>query len=232
MNFQKTTFFLLCISLLLIQNACFIPINNNFETAKTLKKNEIEIQGSASHAHSIPKESKEPLFSSSFGGQIGYGLTDKFDLKIRYEKILTGVVTDELSFFAKLFPTENAYGVNYIAITGKYSLIENKLAVMLPLSYYYIADEYRLYALSPTIIKTHEINEYMDLSYSGAIKLFTDTEYVQFGTGVNIGIGLNNASNKWSVRPEIGLQYVHDDGFAYNMGIGFQYRFNVRNSSE
>jgi hypothetical protein len=110
----------------------FAPINNQYEKAGTLKKDNIELKGSST-GYNIGGINT----NNNLGFRVGYGITDKFDLKFRYEHLFPGEGFDDEDYF-----TDGALkSVNYFSIVPKLALIPERLSLLIPVSHYSFKEE-------------------------------------------------------------------------------------------
>jgi hypothetical protein len=65
---------------------CFAPVNNQYEKAGTLKKGNLELSGNYTRYSASGGGGTEST-NNNMGFRVGYGLSDKFDLKLRYERL-------------------------------------------------------------------------------------------------------------------------------------------------
>src|SRR4051812_18881157 len=129
---------LIYLIIIVLINGCVSPVNLTFDRASTLGKNNIEINGSVSHYNKVQDQQIYGK-NENYGGRIGFGLSDKTDLKIRYERLIDISTTDHK-------------GYNYISIFPKFSIVKDKLAVLVPFSSYFstaIFDSDSRYTIAP-----------------------------------------------------------------------------------
>lgn len=70
--------------------ACaFAPVNNQYEKAGTLKKGNVELSGSFTGYRAIETAGSINT-NNNLGFRAGLGISDKFDLKFRYERLMPG----------------------------------------------------------------------------------------------------------------------------------------------
>jgi len=221
---MKIIISLLVSSFLLLQSC----MNTNFDTARMLQKGNTEIGGSFSHyIASNHGESEDD--GNNIGLRVGYGFTDKFNMRLTYDKFLP--------------PGNNTGGESYSALsmTPKFSLVQNKLALTLPVGLgFYSNDEGQSesrWVISPALLYTSTAqNNKFDFTGSfRAIKYFQtkidNDEGIESDLllGFNIGAGFSNDLNVWAVRPEFGLLInPSESGTVWTLGIGFQYIFGYK----
>ncbi len=225
MNIQKTIIFSFLVIIVFLQSACFMPVSNHFETAKTLKKNNLEASVNVSYyeASSDDDGDNDGISSFNYGAQISYGLADDFDFKLRYEYLNYNNKPESVPTINRLFPGIDDPSLHYISISTKSSLIEDKLAFSVPVSFY-LNEESTFVLVSPMIIATHTFNQHVDVSCSGTFQVMLNGLGLGLGlsTGINFGMGFSTDLEKWAIRPEVSLNTM---GAAYySAGIGFKYK--------
>ena len=89
-----------------VQFCSCVAINSSFQSAKLLDKGAIEITPSASEYYNV-NNIDGGTETRNIGGTIGYGLSSKFNLRLKYEHI--GLGQDDINS-------------HYLAITPKISL--------------------------------------------------------------------------------------------------------------
>jgi hypothetical protein len=199
------------------------PVNASYEKAGTLGKGNVELSGNYTH-YIVSGAGESEAINNNYGFKAGYGLSDKFDLKLRYEKLMP--VDQEPG---------SKFKVNYLSVIPKISLMDKKLSLLMPISRYNFKDEDldgkevkdHSYSIAPQIIRTFTSkanNADFSISLKGdyIINSGEDAEN-DFLLGFNVGAGFSNNLNKWAIRPEAGYLFKpgEDIGF-WNIGVGIQ----------
>jgi hypothetical protein len=81
-----------------IIKSCIIPVNLSFDSAKMIKKGDVEFQGNSSYY------AEDEQYN--FGAKVGLGVSDKYNVKIRYEA----------------FTSASTYDGSYIEVENKIKL--------------------------------------------------------------------------------------------------------------
>ena len=112
------------------------PVNSSFESAKTLGKGNVELMGSYS-AYKMRYEDYDYVSDSydkvsakvndNFGFRLGYGVSDRVDFKIRYERMIPAMQEDKDYLSG---------GVNYFAFTTRCSFWENYITGAMDIGLY------------------------------------------------------------------------------------------------
>jgi len=204
---KKLLFISALVSCILITGCVSMaPVSNSFESAKTLDKGQIDAMGNYSIAFVSGKDEsgvkQTNQTNNNFGFRIGYGITDKFDLKLRYERLLPVTQDDK----------NTLNGVNYFGLTPRYAIVKDKLTAGVGLGLYSFkvketedtdafSDSY--FAISPNLAFTFPSEKNFDVTIGTKIDFFTED-----GGSIwhlNLGLGISSDASKWSLRPELGL---------------------------
>jgi len=188
--------------------SCHAPVNLYHDTAKMLEKDELKLTGN--YANYITLEEREPL-TENFGLSIDYGISNKYNLGIHYERINSRIFTTEeeieLDDLLDSWDTSVPLNLNYARINNKFSLKKDKISVGLPAEVYFNADGF-LTGFSPHLIFTVGNNPFFEANISPKLNMFFTTGENQiYGAvlpGISLGFGLSTNLEKWALRPEIG----------------------------
>jgi hypothetical protein len=206
------------------------PVSNSFESAKTLDKGQIDVMGNYSFAFISGKDEtgarQTDHTNNNIGFRVGYGIIDRFDLKLRYERLMPVMAEDK----------NVLNGVNFFGLTPRYALVKNKLTAGLGLGLY----TYRIketqttdaqsssnFALSPGLAFTFPSDKNFDVTIGTKIDIFTNG-----GSNLwhlNLGFGISSNASKWSLRPELGLIKDLENFSDYSWfsgGMAFILKFN------
>jgi hypothetical protein len=218
------------ISSILFFSCAFAPINNQYEKARTLKEGNAEFSGSFT-GYGIAGAGGSLGTNNNFGLRAGYGLTDKFDIKLRYEHLIT---TDN---FAEEFSDGEVKGTNYYSIVPKFSLVTDKLSLLIPLSHYSYKEEIdekenkaSLNSIAPQILYTIT-NSKNKIDFSFGMKadyLFGNDGGGGVLFGTTVGAGFSSDLNKWAIRPEVGAMFTGGAAAFVGYGVGFQFLLNKK----
>src|SRR5687768_10798215 len=195
------------------------PVTNQYEKAATLKRGNIELAGNFT-AYTIAGYGGTNSVNNNYGFRAGYGLSDKVDIKLRYERLKpSGTIED------------SPESVRYFSIIPKIALVPNKLSLLIPISYYSSDVEktadygvYDFNSIAPQIIYTiTNKKNTADLSFG----LKADCLFAEGGGGVlfgaTIGGGFSSDLEKWAIRPEVGLLSFGGGASFLSYGVGLQF---------
>ena len=183
-------------------------VMSNYQSAKTVGKGNMEATGSYTNYSFSMDDLDEAFKYNSIGAQGAFGVSDKLDAGVRIER----VVSEEI-------------GINHLALSGKYNILENKLSVFVPVGIYFgdeITEIGSTLHLRPTMLGNFDINDKIEITPSVGYAYALDSDqpsYIQIGIGSGI-----NLKDEISIRPELGYS-LSDDGNILNVGVGLIYKF-------
>jgi hypothetical protein len=213
---------------------CFAPLNLSYDSAKTLDKGQLEVQGAYSRYYAANDTLSSALINDNYGFTVGYGITDKFTMKFRYEYMKPTVT------FQKIFGdiSDSFKGMNsmsYFEVNNKLRLVKDNLSLSLPLGAY-------IYNSTVFDIKNGgmgwlSFDPRLYISFFRSTNIFELTivpkAHVLVGSfggygmlGISLGIGLSSNLDRWAIRPEIGYdKYL-------SFGVGASVNFNTIKKTE
>ena len=201
-NLTNSIMLFLTISLITVQMAC---INSSYESARMLKKGETEILGSFDQTI-ISNDGESESTNNNIGFRVGYGISEKVNLKLRYLRI----------------NSRDAEDFNYLTLAPKFQIKENKIAFTTPIGLGFNDGESTWFT-SPRLILTHPFSEKFDLSFSSKIDVIFE-EDTDSTVGLSLGAGFGKDKNKFSVHPEIGLLFnPGESGTFWSFGVGMNF---------
>ncbi len=216
--------FLFSIFSIFLSSCAFAPVNNQYEKAATLKQGNIELAGSFT-GYSAGGVGGTVSTNNNFGFRAGYGISDKVDLKFRYERLVPRDGFDS----EDIFDEGNITGVSYFSIIPKFALIPEKLSFLVPLSHYSFKEEIdgkesngTMNSIAPQLIYTLTNNKNKsDFSFGLKADCLLNNEGGGVLLGTTLGAGFSSDLSKWAIRPEVGALSI--GGGAYlSYGVGFQ----------
>lgn len=186
-----------------------MPSNLNFDSARMLEKNQVEIQGSGSYYvnHDANfEEVGEDLTQLNFGFRFGLGITEKYNFKLKTEFMM---------------PSYNYVDYNigqlnmlYVELDNKFRLGENA-AFSLPLGLY--VGDFPAIQLDPRFYITVIPSDKFDFT------IIPKCHISGLGAGgiipgISVGAGFSSDLTKWAIRPEIGY-----DLWSLSGGVSISY---------
>lgn len=196
------------------------PVINQYEKAGTLKKGNFEFMGNFT-GYSVSGGGETAGLNNNFGFRIGYGISDKVDIKLRYERLKPSTDMDY----------ENSNSVNYFSLVPKFALIPDKFSLVVPISHYAAKEEdgpegedaYSFSTITPQLIYTIT-NAKNTVDFTPGLK--ADILFAGDGGGVlfgaTIGAGFSSNLNKWAIRPEVGILSIGGGASFVSYGIALQ----------
>jgi hypothetical protein len=193
------------------------PINSTFEGARTLKEGQVELGGNIS-TYSISEDKESTTVNQNFGFRTGIGITDRFTIRGRYERLMLSYPDEETGIDA----------VNYFDIGIKYAFAPEVFSGALTLSRYWANGE-SFEFIGPKLIVSAPINNKIEPTFAlkGDFCLKKDSEINLIG--INIGVGFSSDLDKWAIRPEFGfMKQFNNTGSYMTWGVGFNYNIDTR----
>jgi hypothetical protein len=198
------------------------PLNNDYETAKSLGKGNFEVSGN------LTEYSPSNNWGSMYvGGRVGYGFSKNFDLKLRYEHGDEWTLGDGAN--------KESFKGNYIGLVPKISFSDNRFGLRVPIGIYnqlhtVNGTKYRssIFSLTPTFTRTFStpkkdgvMNADFSISVKGDYLDHSDGSIKnEFNPGITIGAGVSRNLSKWALRPEVGYMFRKDNN-TWSAGFAF-----------
>jgi hypothetical protein len=213
-----TPYSIIITSLIFLQSC--VSVFSELQGARTVGKNNIEVTPSGSLVYYENKDKEyigdknRQKAQNQLGVQVAYGITPKFDLRFRYERI----------WIAK----ESQYNFRAVGIAPKYSIWKDHIAASLMIGKGMgegigISE---LWQLHPTMLFTIPLlKDKIDLNLSP--KYLTSFELNTPGDlAFNMGLSISNNVSKWSLKPEFGLlMYSTSKDIYSHVSLGLSYKF-------
>ncbi len=194
-------------------------INTSFESAKTLSKGQLECMGdlsvySETESHETYGESHETYGIGIIGLRLGYGFSNQFDIKLRYEIITSPI--------------------QYISISPRFSLMKDRIAGAVDIGRYSALYNYDEIGgatfISPRIAFTGYAGKNFDYTLTTRLCFVSEGLNDDMFWGLNLGLGLSSNPDKWVIRPEIAIVKDFSRFNEYtglNLGLAFLLKFNT-----
>ncbi len=209
-----TAFLLVLIALYFILPGC-APVFSELQSARTVGEGNYEFTPSYSSVN-FSNDGETEGIQNHLGVQIAYGISDKWDLRARYERVWLKGDMD----------TDGGIGEGWdvIGIGPKYSVIKNKFAVALPIGRALGMDTEDTWEIHPTILLTAPIiMDKVEITFAPKY-LITLCDGCEDFMAVNVGLSLSSDLNRWAIRPEYGHLYnFGEDGHYGQFSIGFSW---------
>jgi hypothetical protein len=224
------TRFLILVSISLFLSGCFAPLNLSYDSAKTLDKGQLEIQGAYSRYYAPNDSLPSTLINTNWGFSLGYGITNRYTLKFRYEYISPS------NIFKDVFDTKDfnkLFSLSYFEINNKFQLRKDNLALSIPIGAYFFNRSVSeggfglLMSVDPRFyLSFFRSTNVFELSIIPKVHIIFGSGAGAFNPGLSLGMGFSSDLNKWAIRPELGY-----DGFL-SFGIGANINLNTVRKSE
>ncbi len=204
---MKTNFSILLVAAALM-SGCVAPINLTYESARTLGKGQVDIQGNYS-SYSAEGTSA----NTNYGLKIGYGVSDNHTMKLRYERLNEAPRIRQSSLFEYA-----ARSYDYIELENKFRFRNSDIALAIPMAYY----SFGIFVIDPRVYFTipNKSNTF-ELSIIPKAHIFFG-ESVGLMPGISLGFGLSSDLDRWALRPELGY-----DGYL-SVGVGLTFNLSSK----
>jgi len=200
--------------LLTLVSSC-APVLSDLQSARHLEKGQLEVTPSLSYMN---WSSNDEINQFHLGSQGGYGITDRLEVRLRYEYI-----SAKLDFFGD--GTLERTSAHAIGFGTKYSIIRDRLSVYLPIGFG-LGDDIvtsDTWQMQPTLLFTHRFNQKIEITPSFKyVNTFSNT---QDFIALNVGLGLSTNLDKWVIRPEYSYGEGTEIGGSFStFSLGFSIR--------
>lgn len=194
------------------------PVFSELQSARTVGKNRFEFTPSYSTV-SITSDNETDGVQNHLGLRAAYGITPRTDIRMMYERVW---FKDELVDGFE----EDFRGVDVIGIGPKFSLLENILAVSLPVGRALGEDSKDSWQFHPTVLLTlPAVPDKVDITLAPKY-LFTFCEDCDDLIAVNLGLAFSSDLSRWAIRPEYGMLFnPGEKGRFGQFSIGLSYTF-------
>ena len=194
--------------------SCVTPFSE-LQSARLVGKNNVEITPAYTTTSSTSDGETEGV-QNHVGLHAAFGLSSNVDLRCRYEYIW-------------LKEDDFGNGVNVIGLGPKVSLLENKIALSLPIGAAFGKDVEDQWEFQPSILFTWPaIEDKLDITFAPKyIATFCEdcTDFAAF----NLGLAISSDLSSWAIRPEYGLLYdFGESGHAAQFSIGLSKTFGKK----
>jgi len=181
------TIFVLSILVTILSYSC-APVFSDLQSAKLVGKGNFETTPNFTTT-SFSDEGETDHVQNHFGVQFGYGLSNRIDLKARYEYI--AIPNEDETLKANIF-----------GIGPKISLLKDRIAAYVPVGFAVGGDVDGIdeFEIQPTLLFTVPVGKYLEINPS--VKGIIGEE---FYCAFNLGLGLSTNLNRYVIRPEYGI---------------------------
>ena len=183
--------------ILLLIVGCAPITFSNLQSAKMTRKGKFEFTPSFSTS----------INTNSFGLQTSYGLNNKYNFRLRLERIM--IDFDEFESDSSNFIDMSIFNfkanITHLSFGIKYQLLKNKSAIYIPISFTKIDNDIEIIKqIEPTYIHTFSF-KYLEINPSIKALIPLDSNTKDYLLAYNLGFGISSNLSKWVIRHEVGI---------------------------
>ena len=183
--------------ILLLIVGCAPITFSNLQSAKMTRKGKFEFTPSFSTS----------INTNSFGLQTSYGLNNKYNFRLRLERIM--IDFDEFESGSSNFIDMSIFNfkanITHLSFGIKYQLLKNKSAIYIPISFTKIDNDIEIIKqIEPTYIHTFSF-KYLEINPSIKALIPLDSNTKDYLLAYNLGFGISSNLSKWVIRHEVGI---------------------------
>lgn len=196
---------LLSLCVLVLGTGC-APTFSELQSAKLAGRGRFELTPSYSST-SFTNNGETEKVQDHFGLQFATGMSDRTDLRVRYELIRAG-----------------GDNVNVVGVGPKFGFNEGRFALYTPIGFAFGSgiDVSKSFQLHPTALFSIPIGEHTELDLSGKALIPFDQGDQDNLLAFNLGFGFGSDLNDWVIRPETGILInPGEDGAFWHLSLGF-----------
>jgi hypothetical protein len=188
-----------------------------FQGARTLESGKISLSPSASVV-SFGNDGESNWITTQFGARGAVGLGRRMEVQSRYERV--GLHDPDSA--------AESWGYNYVDLGFKYGIIENILAVGMPIGIMFgeSVDEGDSWQLHPSLFLTLPAARFLDVNLSTTGIYFLNESDDDFLWAFSGGLGIRPGERGFTLLPEVGLlTNPGEDGHFWHWGVGASLEF-------
>jgi hypothetical protein len=195
------------------------PVFSDLQSARLAGPGRVEMTPGATTTH-FSDDDESGKVQDELGLQGAAGIHDRVDLRVRYVRVRTAEVDDDVA--------GDSVGVNVVAFGPKVALVKDRLALAIPVGFAFgrDIDSGESWEIHPTLIGTLPIARHIDVVAAGKIIYPFAVEDPETLVAVNLGLG---PSDKCVIRPETGVLWnPGGSGHYWHLSLGASYLFGKR----
>ncbi len=186
------------------------PVFSELQSARTVGKNRVELLPHYTRSF-FSADGETDGVQSHLGIQAAYGITDKFDLRLRFEHIWLGDEDD---------------GTQVIGIGPKLNIVDEIFSGYVSVGRALGEGSDNSWIIQPTALVTWPaVDHILDINLSPKYLLTLGEDQSDY-FAANLGLAVSTNLDRWAVRPEYGMCFPLAEGSEGNFGqfsIGFSY---------
>ncbi|MBN2071899.1 MAG: hypothetical protein JW814_10620 [Candidatus Krumholzibacteriota bacterium] len=203
------------VTFFLFAAGCAAPFSD-FQSARTVGRGKAEITG-----HYCAASVSGEKLQDQLGVQAGMGISDRADLRVRYENINpVGSSIDPIGAFG--------FG-------PKWALDPDHVAFYLPVGFAFgeHVESSKTWEVHPTLLTTQKLGSSVEINISLKLLLGLDDQAPDHRVAANVGLGIGPDRTWLLLRPEAGIMFSTGGGDPfYHFGIGISFSGTDKRRSE
>jgi hypothetical protein len=188
------------------------PVSSDLQSARLAGTGRIEITPGAT-ANTLHSDGESEGVQNHFGLQVATGISERIDLRFRYERIeLDG---------------EESSSLNGLGVGPKFSIVPDRLALNLPIGFAFggeVDEASETFQFHPTVLGTLSLTPWLEMTGAAKAIIPLNQDDSDVLTAFNLGLGLGPDLARWVVRPEVGFVFnPGEEGYYRHLSLGFTY---------
>lgn len=208
---SRTVRYVAPVALVVVALSGCVPFVADQQSARLLPEGEIEVTPSFSSV-SFSAQGETSHVQDQYGVRLGYGVSDKVELRAMYERVSVQNADEGLNLFGG--------GV-------KWSVVPDQVAFYVPIGFATGAgvETGDTWTVVPTLLGTYRAGSTFEITPSvKGILPFTASDPELF-LGFHLGAGISTDLDLWAIRPEVGaVVNPGNEGVTWGWTIGLTIR--------
>ena len=192
--------------------AACVPPFSELQSARTVGRGHSEVTPSFSMVRS--SEDGSSFEQRQFGVHAGVGLTERMDLRMRFERITAEEDGEETT------------AVYVLGAGPKFGLVPDRVALYIPVGFAFGSDIEvgETFQMHPTLLATLPVTQGLDVTGSAKVLVPIASEGDPL-LAFNLGLGIGEGRGPVVLRPEVGMLIdPGEDGRFWQFSLGLSYQ--------
>jgi hypothetical protein len=183
-----------CVAFATTLGGCLLPAAN-LQDARVVGEGNVRATGYWSGLNTTGSGGKR--VGDEFGVLIGVGGSERSELQVRFERLESA---------------DGDGGYQFISLGPKFGLVEDQLAVLVPIGVYAGEDiEWaETFQIHPGLIGSIPVNRSLEFNAAGKLIIPFNPDLLIW-LNIGFGLGLSSDFDRWAVLPEVGYSVCLDE---------------------